>query len=903
MNAWRRALVVVGIVGFALPSLAGRLSDLPWDDKIPQAIRSGVTYALQKEASDLSGKKNEQGKSYVRVYQSAAVEPQLDGKVFGYMTIQSCLADKMVTERWRYTLEKQGNDYTIVARDKIAESGDALIRRHEEPSAAHPFGAFTFSHDLMSLKMDGGGSFLSFAGNQPSAIHLAGVGRVTIKPVDDYQALFFQRRLGQSSLDDAVSEVTISFHRDDPQFLKLAGYDAKGAPPAGAAPADPAVAAGLRDIANELDQATKGKEFTPYVYDFPDRRETRGRFTVRMKTAGHGWLYYDYDPTASKEISIYLERSGTLSLSRETRRRYAGVSHYFAPETRALPVLQQEHRRGLQLVDIVRVDGRFDIDSDRFAGVVTADMNVLLDTREAFFTVGGNPTVRSVKLNETQDLMVVPYPSLGSKIYGFEETTNFFRVIFPQEIKAGTPIRLTVTYDSPKLVSKVSEAFWYINRENFLPVPDAAILGAPIYMHFVIRSPLAYEHVSIGSHLNDEADSEYHYSEWGADRGFNFPTLIIGKYFKPTAETYDGIRYTGYMTSEFSKDRALPPDVSAADAQTYLNAIPEPKPDDMVPQVRQAAAAVRAFSRWYNSPYSFKDLKLVGTPAQFLSAQSPSSIVYVGEAIFWPDRALAEMFRSLDPTWTHNVTAHETAHQWFGGQVSTINEFHYWFVETFAELSAAFYAQSQKDDNALHSMVAYWRNSAFNQDWRNSIMGETDFLTIDPDLGPTMMRYTKGPLVFWMLKEYYGEQKLMQFLRAVIQQHAGDLISTADVQEVADKVFNEKMDWFFDEYIRGIGIPQVRYKFDDPRPAEDGKGWIITGKMSQQIMVKGDPAPGKFFKHLLVPITVPTANGPEKVKEFMDAAEKDVRIRVENKPTGVLKVNDQNVVYMTVKEM
>ncbi len=904
MNAWGRALVVVGIVCFALPSLAGRLADLPWDDKIPQAVRSGVTYALQREASDVSGKKNEQGKNYVRVYQSAAVEPQPDGKVFGYMTIQSCLAEKMVTERWRYTLEKQGNDYRIVARDKIAASDDALIRRHEDPGAAHPFSAFTFSHDLMSLKLDGGGFFLSLVGDQPSAIHLAGAGRVTIKPLDDYEALFFQRRLGARELNDAVSEVSISFHRDDPQFLRLVGYEGKpggpGAAPAGGA-VTPGALDGLRDIAEEIDRDTKGKEFTPYVYDFPEPPEYKGRFTVRMKTAEHGWLYYTYDPTQTKEISIYAERSGNLSLSRETRRRYMGISRYLAPESRALPAVQREHRRELRQVDIIRVDGRFDIDADRFTGAVTADMNVLRDTREVYFGVGGNPTVRSVKLNETEDLMVVPYPNLGSKIYGFEETANFFRVIFPQEIQAGTPIRLTVTYDSPKLVSKISEAFWFIDRESFLPAPQAATLAEPIYMHFVVRSPAAYEHVSIGSLLNDELNDEYHYTEWGADQGFNFPTLIIGKYFKPVRKDYDGIRYTGYMTREFSKDMINA--TGADDAQTYLNMIPEPKPNDMEPQVLQAAAAVRAYARWYNSPYRFKDLKLVGTPAQGFSAQSPSSIVYIGENIFWPDRAVAELIKGIDVTWTHNVTAHETAHQWFGGQLSNINNDHYWFVETFAELSAAFYAQSQKDDNALRGMVAYWRNSSFNQDWRNSILDDLEFFHADPDLGPTMMRYTKGPLVFWMLKEYYGEQKLLQFLRALVQQHAGDLISTADVQEVADKVFNEKMDWFFDEYIRGIGIPQVRYKFDAPHLAEDGKGWIITGKLSQQIMVKGDPAPGKVFTHLLVPITVPTDKGPEKVKEFMDTAEKDVRIRVESKPTGALKVNDQNVVYMTVKEM
>jgi aminopeptidase N len=91
-----------------------------------------------------------------------------------------------------------------------------------------------------------------------------------------------------------------------------------------------------------------------------------------------------------------------------------------------------------------------------------------------------------------------------------------------------------------------------------------------------------------------------------------------------------------------------------------------------------------------------------------------------------------------------------------------------------------------------------------------------------------------------------------------MQTYDGDLIATADLRVVANKVFGENMDWFFDQYIEGMGIPEVAYKFNDATPAEDGKGWIITGKLSQHIMVKGDAVPGKVFKHLLVPITVPT---------------------------------------------
>jgi hypothetical protein len=319
---------------------------------------------------------------------------------------------------------------------------------------------------------------------------------------------------------------------------------------------------------------------------------------------------------------------------------------------------------------------------------------------------------------------------------------------------------------------------------------------------------------------------------------------------------------------------------------------------EMEPQVIQAAESVRLYTKLFGLPYPYNDLKLVGTPAELFSAQSPTSIVYVGLGVMMKPAELQTWGRDffgprLDPNWVKAVTAHEVAHQWWGGRVSSINYGSYWFVETFSEISARFYQQAIKDDTGIRSMDNYWRSSGMSGD----------------RLGPVSqiwragaLYYTKGPFVVNMLRHYYSSDKLLSFLRATMQTYDGDLIAGADVRLVANKVFGENMDWFFDQYIDGMGIPEVAYKFNDATPAEDGKGWIITGRLEQVVKWDGKTLDGKYFTKLLIPIAIDTANGPVQIKEYLDAASKDLRIRVEGKPKGAPKIQDE-LVWMTTRAL
>ncbi len=870
----------------ALPARAGKLADLPWITSIPQEIRSGIRSALWKESNEITKEKNAAGKRFIRLYANEFVEFEPDGRPASYVTIQKCLEDRMVTERWKYVFEKKGRDWEIVDRRKVAEVDDAYPTLLEEPDHARAARGFDFQHDLFSLHFDGGSGIVRRHGKHADAFAVAGSGHVTLKPLDDYEKIFFERSLGAETLDDDIEAVELEFHPlDEEKYLALVGWTPAAVREPGGGPVDSGHRSILQRIYNEETRDQDKRRYTPSFYSPYAQDAYRGYFAFRVKTKHHGWIVYAYRPWAIRQITAYREKKGAGLQGKG--KEYDTLLSIYDPETRKLPRIVREHRRGIRWTDPYRYEAMFDIDSDRFDARIDVDTVILRDTGELTFRIAGNPKVHFVKDGAGRELVFTPYPSDWKEQKFGEENANAWRVLFPEPLRKGQRLHLTISYSSPDIVRKVDEGFWYIQRGGFLPF--AGTLSDPAFMHFVIRSKDDYQHVSVGSKISEETVDGYRYSEWGADHTFNFPTLIIGKYYDPVEMEADDVHLVGYMTKSFR-----------GDPSAGIVSLPTPTRKAMIPQVEQAANSIRIFSRMFGIPYPFRDLKLVGTPAQFGSAQSPSSIVYVGELFFWPKQFVANWMRA-NPNEFAGTVAHEVSHQWWGGLVSNISQYHYWFVETLAQVSEALHDEIIKPGEGYQLQLEQWRDKALQADWQCSVQDAPirphDFI------GYTNLVYYKGPYVIHMLGEYFGHTKLRQFLKNLATSHAEDLISTTELQQVAERTFGTNLEWYFDQWIRNVGYPEVHYSISSPRKSEDGKSWLVDVKLHQDIMYRGRPMPGRWFRNLLVPFRVTPSEGEPFIQKVLMKGPDDTRtLRFDSKPRKI-EINPDNRMYIVTKKM
>ena len=119
--------------------------------------------------------------------------------------------------------------------------------------------------------------------------------------------------------------------------------------------------------------------------------------------------------------------------------------------------------------------------------------------------------------------------------------------------------------------------------------------------------------------------------------------------------------------------------------------------------------------------------------------------------------------------------------------------------------------------------------------------------------------YSKGAWIFHMLREMLREPnsrdpdaRFAAFLRSIVAKYAQKPLSTEQFQKEVEAVMTPKMDleggrsmeWFFEEYVRGTGIPHYKVEFTT-RHTE--KGYQVRGKLLQSDVPRSFIAPVPLY--------------------------------------------------------
>ncbi|RMF74236.1 MAG: hypothetical protein D6738_06820, partial [Acidobacteria bacterium] len=847
------------------------LPELGWDDEIPYSVRHAVDLAVREHVGKLTGAKNDAGKTFIHPYFSNYVEIR-DGRPVTWVTLQRCLPDRMVTERIEYVFEKDAKgEYTLAEERKVNEVDRSLPLKIEKLELARPIKPFSFQHDQLSIEMTSGTYVTRYVGDHPVALEIAGKGHVRLTPPDDYQEQFWKRYLDGPVLDADIVGVEIEFHHLDRSFLELIGWTPPGGEvrPFEFSGEDVAAPEKLVERYRELTEDSDEIAWTPRGYRELQLPQYKGTWSIAFETTDGREILYGYSPVEPQEIGVYTVEKG-ISLRKRTRERTRLVAVYPAPETRALPVDERDRRESLRFVVPNKINARFDIDGDKFIATASLDLIVAEPTDSLLFSIGGNPTVRYVRDLETDaQLPFVPYKNPFSEIFGFEETVNTYRVAFPEMLQPGTVLRIELSYNSPKLVYKFDEGFWRISRQGLIPFSRG--LGDPAMMSFVLRTKAKYEHVSFGEKAREEVAGDYRYTEWRSPRGVNFPTMIIGQFYEPITAEVDGVTIEGYATRV---------------RNDQLSSLRVPQ-KGMKQEVEKARSAIEGYHKIFGVHYPFTTLRVVSVPFQGY-AQSPTSILFMDENLLLPEGVIGQY---LDPRKWESITAHEAAHQWWGGLVSNTDFFHYWFVESLADLSAALYLEAVKP-GSIEVAINDWRDMTLRSEHVCSIK---DDILYGGEIGKYRaqpLRYTKGPYVLLMLGEHFGYDKLRGFMQRLLELHRGDLVTTTDLQRVAEQVVGVQLDWYWDQWIRGNGVPTIGYELGSPR--REGDKWVLDYRFTQKVVRGDEVLPGKVFR-LVIPIHLTAPDGSTKVvRVWLKEAEKAGRLELDFEPRGTPRIDPDN---------
>ncbi len=246
--------------------------------------------------------------------------------------------------------------------------------------------------------------------------------------------------------------------------------------------------------------------------------------------------------------------------------------------------------------------------------------------------------------------------------------------------------------------------------------------------------------------------------------------------------------------------------------------------------LREIAGAVDFHSRTLGS-LDIKVLRAATTPT--FDARGFEGLILLGRAgTQTDDRAHADVSR-----------AHEVAHQWWGGSV---RHKHWprdrWLFEALAEFTAMEYYRSRSDDakSALDAMRRRWFEPlTFGTLTRRNLAGVREELaggSIYPLLAAGDDVYTKGPMVLRMLRCLFADRKgddgtFLVMLKDFLQDHRHAPAGTEDFKRAAEEHLGESLDWFFDQWVAGDGLPVLVWHQETRR---SGDGWRVDLEARQE---------------------------------------------------------------------
>jgi aminopeptidase N len=175
--------------------------------------------------------------------------------------------------------------------------------------------------------------------------------------------------------------------------------------------------------------------------------------------------------------------------------------------------------------------------------------------------------------------------------------------------------------------------------------------------------------------------------------------------------------------------------------------------------------------------------------------------------------------------------AHEIAHQWWGQAVGWRNYHEQWLSEGFAQYFAALYAERARGRPVFSSVIRRMRRFAMENSDQGPVYLGYRVGHIKGDSRPLRaVVYNKGALVLHTLRRLVGDDAFFRGLRRYYFAWRFRRAGTPDLQQAMEAEAGMPLERFFERWIRGSAVPQVRVT---SRTEDGGDGQDVVVRLEQ----------------------------------------------------------------------
>ena len=414
-------------------------------------------------------------------------------------------------------------------------------------------------------------------------------------------------------------------------------------------------------------------------------------------------------------------------------------------------------------------------------------------------------------------------------------------VTLSKPLKAASPQTLEFHYAGKRAIRKVGNGNYFCESSGWYPeLPNSFSARSDFELTF--HSSKNAILVATGEKVSDSVDRGIRVSKWKSEIPLAVTGFAYGDY-KVYNDKAGDVAVNVYANRE--PDEVMARVQRLFDSGQAMGAVGILAPSAMAKTMGiEMANTVKLFSAYFG-PYPYKDLSVTSLPISYSYGQGWPGLIYLWSGFF------------LDSTQRHAIgfkdgvevtdffRGHESSHQWWGHRVGWKSYHDQWLSEGFADFSGNLYVQYREGMKEFRNR---WREE-------KELLKEKDVRghTVE-SLGPIWMGhriassetngtsyqnfiYSKGAYVLQMLRFQLWDSRnpdqdhlfkdMMQDYCKAFENRAA---STEDFKSIVEKRMtrnmgldgNHKMDWFFNQYVYGMGIPQYTFQAT-LTPTADGK--------------------------------------------------------------------------------
>jgi len=443
---------------------------------------------------------------------------------------------------------------------------------------------------------------------------------------------------------------------------------------------------------------------------------------------------------------------------------------------------------------------------------------------------------------------------------------DYVVVALKEPTQTGRSEALEFQYGGKHVVIKVGNGNYFCKSFGWYPTAFVSELGVDAFafrsnFDLTFSNPKKYSLVATGNKVSEAVDGNQLITNWKSDLPLAAAGFVFGDY-KIITEKVGDVEVQVYANRE-------PDDLLQSIQRHFDNPISDLAQGPGGSHVQFAAIGnltpaalgktisietgntLRVFQNYFG-PYPYKQLVVTNIIGSY--GQGWPGLLYLGWFTFLDSTQQNELGIHNQVGLTDFFRGHESSHQWWGHRVGWKSYHDQWLSEGFAEFSGKLYVQYRRDPKEF--LVQLRKDKELLQ------TGDLKLHQID-SLGPIWMGrridssetgrasyqnliYSKGGYVLQMLREQLVDPRHPDpdhLFKEMMQDYCKTFdtkpASTEDFKSIVEKHMtrgmdldaNHKMDWFFNQYVYGTGIPHYTLRVS-LEATTDGKTHI-KGKLTR----------------------------------------------------------------------